>query len=177
MPTEASPAISLGFLMHDVSRLRRVALDRALKPLGVTRSWWTVLAFLSVRDGMTQTAVAADLDLTKVGIGGLLERMEAAGLVQRRPDAYDARVRRVYLTKSGRRLLEQSRGEVERFEREALGPCSDEELQTTANALRRMKESLLRMIGDNGDQTESDPELIATPKGMEALKDWRKDEA
>src|SRR3546814_5768676 len=66
-----------GFLIHDVSRLRRVVVDRALKPLGITRSQWRVLAFLSRRDGMTQTALASDLDLTKVAIGGLLDRMEA----------------------------------------------------------------------------------------------------
>ena len=175
MPTDANPVISLGFLVHDVSRLRRVALDRALKPLGVTRSWWAVLAFLSVRDGMTQTALATDLDLTKVGIGGLLERMEAAGLVQRRADEFDARVRRVFLTKGGRRLLEQTRREVERFEREALGPCSDEELQTTSNALRRMKDSLLRMIGEP-TPLELDTELVASPEGLRTLERWRTEE-
>ena len=72
-PTEGKPStrdlntgLRFGFLIHDVSRLRRVAVDRALKPLGITRAQWWVLAFLSRRDGMTQTALAADLDLTKV---------------------------------------------------------------------------------------------------------------
>ena len=68
--------LRFGFLVHDVSRLRRIVVDRALKPLGITRSQWWVLAFLSRRDGMTQTALAADLDLTKVAIGGLVDRME-----------------------------------------------------------------------------------------------------
>ena len=48
--------IRFGFLVHDVSRLRRIVVDRALKPLGITRSQWWVLSFLSRRDGMTQTA-------------------------------------------------------------------------------------------------------------------------
>ena len=38
-------------------------MDRALKPLGITRSQWWVLAFLSRHDGMTQTSLANDLDL------------------------------------------------------------------------------------------------------------------
>ena len=83
---DLNTSLRFGFLIHDVSRLRRVVVDRALKPLGITRSQWWVLAFLSRRDGMTQTALASDLDLTKVAVGGLLDRMEAAGFVERRAD-------------------------------------------------------------------------------------------
>ena len=82
MARDLNTGLRFGFLIHDVSRLRRVVVDRALRPLGITRSQWWVLAFLSRRDGMTQTALAADLDLTKVAIGGLLDRMEAAGFVE-----------------------------------------------------------------------------------------------
>src|SRR3546814_14598129 len=68
---DLNTGLRFGLLIHDVSRLRRGVVDRALKPLGITRSQWWVLAFLSRRDGMTQTALASDLDLTKVAIGGL----------------------------------------------------------------------------------------------------------
>jgi DNA-binding MarR family transcriptional regulator len=54
---------------------------------------------------MTQTALATDLELTKVAIGGLLDRMETVGLVQRRFDENDARIRRVYLTRGGNKLV------------------------------------------------------------------------
>ena len=57
--------LRLGFLVHDVSRLRRRVVDKALKPLGVTRSQWWVLAFLSRSDGMSQVALADELDLGK----------------------------------------------------------------------------------------------------------------
>jgi DNA-binding MarR family transcriptional regulator len=151
MTDSLNEAIRFGFLVHDVSRLRRVALDRVLKPIGVTRSQWWVLIFLSRRDGMTQTALASDLDLTKVAIGGLLDRMETAGLVQRRPDAADARIRRVFLTRAGHRLVGQIHKQIEQFEQEAVGPNSAEELAATIKALRRMKEALLNRIGDDAD--------------------------
>ena len=152
MTRDLNDAIRFGFLVHDVSRLRRVVIDRALKPLGITRSQWWVLAFLSRRDGMTQTALASDLDLTKVAIGGLLQRMEAGGIVNRRPDASDARIRRVFLTRDGARLVGKIRQQVEDIESEILGPNTDEELTVTVHALRRMKETLLKMIGDDGDE-------------------------
>jgi DNA-binding MarR family transcriptional regulator len=145
-------AIRFGFLLHDVSRLRRVVVDRQLRPLGVTRSQWWVLAFLSRRDGMTQTALAADLDLTKVAIGGLLDRMEAAGLVQRGFDESDARIRRVYLTRAGIRIVRDIRKRVEQIELEILGPNSEEEIQVTVRTLHRMKLLLLQKIAEFGEE-------------------------
>ena len=84
--------LRLGFLIHDVSRLRRSAFDRCLKPLNVTRSQWWVLAYLSRQDGMTQSQLAEELDLGKVAVGGLIDRLEKAGLVRREADANDRRV-------------------------------------------------------------------------------------
>lgn len=148
MAISTDDAIRFGFLLHDVSRLRRVVLDRELKPLGITRSQWWVLAFLSRRDGMTQTALAADLDLTKVAIGGLLDRMESTALVERRFDENDARIRRVFLTRTGNRLVRDIRRQVEQIELEILGPNSEAEIQTTVQSLHRMKVLLLQKIGE-----------------------------
>lgn len=44
----------LGFLMHDVSRLRRTAYDGYKKPLNITRSQWWVLIYLARHDVMIQ---------------------------------------------------------------------------------------------------------------------------
>jgi DNA-binding MarR family transcriptional regulator len=148
MSLNLDEAIRLGFLIQDVARFRRVVIDRVLKPLGVTRSQWWVLSFLSRRDGMTQTALAADLDLTKVAIGGLLERMEAAGMIERRAEDQDARMRRVYLAREGTRLIKQLRSQIKDFEIEALEGLTDKELATSFASLRKMKKTLLRMLAE-----------------------------
>lgn len=158
MPKDLNSNLRFGFLVHDVSRLRRVVVDRALTPLGITRSQWWVLAFLSRRDGMTQTALAADLDLTKVAIGGLISRMEASGFVERRADVSDARARRVYLTKAGTRLVDTIRESVDRVEAEILTGVSNEELEAAAATLRKMKEKLLALVGnDEGGRADGEP--------------------
>jgi DNA-binding MarR family transcriptional regulator len=146
----AASAIRLGFLVWDVSRLWRVVLDRALKPLGVTRSQYSIIAFLSRRDGMTQTAVAPDLALTKVAGGGLLERMEAVGLVERRADESDARVRRVYLTRKGTRITQKIRELVDPIEAEMLAPIGDAELDGAIHTLAVIKGMLLELGDGNG---------------------------
>ena len=147
MRKDLNTGLRFGFLIHDVSRLRRIVVDRALKPLGVTRSQWWVLAFLSRRDGMTQTALAADLDLTKVAVGGLLDRMEAAGHVERRADPNDGRARRVFLTKAGVQLVGSIRENVEQVELGILSRVPEQDLDQAARTLLALKETLLEMVG------------------------------
>jgi len=144
--------LRFGFLIHDVSRLRRIVVDRALKPLGITRSQWWVLAFLSRRDGMTQTALAADLDLTKVAIGGLVDRIEQAGFVERRVDERDARARRVYLTDAGQKLVREIRKSVEAVESEILDALPNDELDAAAKTLVKLKRRLLDLVGGIADE-------------------------
>ena len=154
MARDLNSSLRFGFLIHDVSRLRRVVVDRALKPLGITRSQWWVLAFLSRRDGMTQTALAADLDLTKVAIGGLLDRMEDAGFVERRADRNDGRARRVYLTRAGAKMVNTIREKVESTELEILSRVPEEQLNQAADTLRTLKDTLLEMLGGEAEEAE-----------------------
>ena len=154
MTKDLNTGLRFGFLIHDVSRLRRVVVDRALKPLGITRAQWWVLAFLSRRDGMTQTALAADLDMTKVAIGGLLDRMESAGFVMRRADQSDGRARRVYLTRAGANLVTAIRESVETIELEILSRISEPALEQATETLRKLKETLLEILGAEAEEAE-----------------------
>jgi DNA-binding MarR family transcriptional regulator len=158
---DLNSSLRFGFLIHDVSRLRRIVVDRALKPLGITRSQWWVLAFLSRRDGMTQTALAADLDLTKVAIGGLLDRMEASEFVERRADPNDGRARRVYLTKAGAKLVSTIRENVEAVELGILNQIPEKDLDHAAETLLALKNTLLEMVdADEADDDRAEINLL-----------------
>lgn len=158
MQKNLDASLRFGFLIHDVSRLRRIVVDRSLKPLGITRSQWWVLAFLSRRDGMTQTALASDLDLTKVAVGGLIDRMETGGFVERRADERDARARRVFLTRAGQRLIATIRQNVDVVEAEILESVTEAELEDAASALVKIKVQLLKLVEG---EPEGGQELIA----------------
>lgn len=56
---------------------------------------------------MPQTDLVRDLDVGKVTVGGLIDRLEAAGYVVRQPDAVDRRAKRIVVTEDGRRVLKQ----------------------------------------------------------------------
>jgi DNA-binding MarR family transcriptional regulator len=146
MLDDFSDILRFGFLIHDVSRVRRTVADRMLKPLGVTRSQWWLMAYLSRRDGMTQTALARDLDLSRVAIGELVSRLEDSGLIERRDDANDGRTRRVFLTKQGSALIWDIRQHIEAAERDALTGIDPADLETTIRTLRIIKKRSVQSV-------------------------------
>jgi DNA-binding MarR family transcriptional regulator len=79
--------------------------DEALKPLGLTSGQFSVLSSLLREGSETIGALAALLGQERTTLTRNLRPLEAAGWVETRPDAKDARVRRVRLTEKGRELL------------------------------------------------------------------------
>lgn len=98
---------NLEFLINDVARLMRREYDRRVRDMNLTRSQWWVLVNLIRFDGCNQTELAEELDIGKVALGGLLDRLEAKGWIERRPDPADRRAKRVYLTEDVRPLIKQ----------------------------------------------------------------------
>lgn len=153
----------LGFLVHDVARLRRTVVDKALKPLGVTRSQWWVLSNLSrySEEGMMQTELAAAMDVGKVALGGMLDRLEANGHIQRRPDPTDRRAKLLTLTEKGTQLLVAIELRASALNRVMIREIPIQDVLTTENTLQSLKQRLIVMdrtlgITDDPDQNEVD---------------------
>lgn len=138
----------LGFLMHDVSRLRRNVFDDFMKPLGVTRSQWWVLAYLSRHDGMIQSELANVLDLGKAALGGLIDRLETAGFIERRADDSDRRVKRVHLSPSGAEMVKEMRRRSHEMSERILAGLDADSRQQLADQLAAVKRNLLAIRGE-----------------------------
>jgi DNA-binding MarR family transcriptional regulator len=138
----ASKDVRLGFLIHDVSRLRRNAFDQLMKPLGVTRSQWWVIAHLSRHDGMMQTDLATLLDVGKVTLGGLIDRLATGGWVERRPDPLDRRVKRIFLTATAQGLIVDMRTLEKEHNTNVLKGLTREERTLLIDMLSRIKKNL-----------------------------------
>src|SRR5260370_33819022 len=151
--------LRLGYLIHDVSRLRRMMFDRALAPLGITRSQWWVLAFISRKDGLPQTQLANELDVGKVGVGALIDRLESSGFVLRQAGAVDRRAKRVFVTMQARGFLAKLRKETDKFNAQIAHGIDRRALEGTSDALLTMKRDLLAMSDGNtlpGNREEED---------------------
>ncbi|WP_284257303.1 MarR family winged helix-turn-helix transcriptional regulator [Acidocella aquatica] len=135
----------LGFLVHDVSRLRRTVFDAALKPLGITRSQWWVLAHLSRHETMTQRDLAKTLDLGPVALGGLIDRLEKNGFVARRDHPADRRAKQVEMTPGGKSLLNLMQARVTGINQDMLSVLTTEEIMKLDDILHRLKIRLLEM--------------------------------
>ena len=85
-----SPARELGFAIHDVARLLRTYSDQRARELGTTRAQWAVLSSLQRCEGVKQNELAEALDLAPITVGRLIDKLTAAGLVERRDDAAQA---------------------------------------------------------------------------------------
>lgn len=59
------------------------------------------------REGVTMRALAHDLVCDASNATGIVDRLERRGLLERRPDDQDRRVKHVYLTPAGRRMREK----------------------------------------------------------------------
>jgi len=127
--------------------------DRALAPLGITRSQWWVLAFISRKDGLPQTQLANELDVGKVAVGALIDRLESSGFVIRQADPVDRRVKRVYVTKQARGFLERLRKETDKFNARIVNGIDRKQLEAASEALLAMKHNLIAM--SDGTETES----------------------
>lgn len=149
----ARDSIRLSFLMHDVSRMRRNTYDQYMKPLGITRAQWWVLAHLSRHDGMMQTQLADVLEVGKASLGVVIEGLEASGWIARRPDPTDKRAKRVYLTKPAQGLIKRMTLLEVEFNDKVFSELPLAERNALFSSLIKVKQSLARVassLNDNG---------------------------
>jgi DNA-binding MarR family transcriptional regulator len=103
------PSRTLGFVLNDVARLMRKRFEQRARAaaLGLTRAQAAVLANLARQEGINQAALAQFLELEPITLARLLDRLQAAGLVERRPDPKDRRAHLLYLTEAAYPLLDR----------------------------------------------------------------------
>lgn len=106
-PKSIDPLRNFGFLLKDVSRLYSRNFERSSAGLGLTLAQCKVLSYLQRNEGTSQVRLAYLTDTDPMTLGRLLERMEAEGLIERRPDPVDRRAHSVYLQASAIPVLDE----------------------------------------------------------------------
>jgi MarR family transcriptional regulator, transcriptional regulator for hemolysin len=85
-------------LVWEIPRFWRTAVDRRLKPLGLSDAKWrTVLHLSRGPKGMSQAELAGRLNIEAPTLARLLDRLSKDGWVERRAAANDRRVKCVHL--------------------------------------------------------------------------------
>ena len=132
------------FLLHDVARLLRVEADRRARVNGMTRAQWAILIRLERQPGMSQKELSEILEVEPITVARLIDRLEARGMVERRPDPRDRRIWRLHLLPPARDVLHEIDEQRADMTRIVTAGISEESLETLTEALLRMKSTLTR---------------------------------
>lgn len=117
-------------------------MQTLMNEIGLYRGQPPLLHQLWKRDGQTQSELAQTLNLQPATVTKMLQRMEAAGFIARRPDSQDQRVMRVFLTPAGEHIKAEVGLREAQVDREMLAGFSPAELALLADFLERMRDNL-----------------------------------
>lgn len=128
--------------LYDVARLMRTRFDRWARTYGMTRAQGIILGRLSRQPGMTQNEMAGLCEVEPITVGRLVDRLEARGLLERRLDPSDRRIRRLHLLPASEPILK----EIQRYKEELFCEVTEGLDEATVDlvtaALLKMKSQL-----------------------------------
>ncbi|MFC8421092.1 MarR family winged helix-turn-helix transcriptional regulator [Streptomyces sp. NPDC057236] len=124
--SKGSPGPTPGFLVWRLANKWRVAVDRAVAPLGLTHAQYSLVASLygmhRTGDRPSQRQLADHTGLEALYVSKLARTLEAAGLVDRTRDPRDPRAVRLALTEQGRAVTRQAIEVVQDLLQQLLEP-------------------------------------------------------
>ena len=130
---------SLGFLMNDIARLQRRRFDSYARTLGVTRAQWQVMFGLSRNEGINQAGLAERLEIENITLCRIIDRLQEAGLVERRADPNDRRAWRLYLTAKAQPVMAKLKAIADQVQSEVLYGLSATEQTQLIELLTRVR--------------------------------------
>lgn len=136
-----------GFLISQIKQLQDRVFSQLLKDYGLEAlngPQGRILFVLWSQDGIPISLLGRETSLAKTSLTGMLDRMEAKSLVERRSDPADRRVQKIFLTPQARNLGEAYRSVSEAMGRVFFPGFSDEKIQ----ALEQMLERILKNLQD-----------------------------
>lgn len=97
---------SVGFALSKANQRVSAVFKEEFKDYGITPRQFILLAILWKTDGLSQIALSKKTDIDRTTIGGIIDRLEKAEFLERRPSPEDRRAQLVWLTDKGRDLEE-----------------------------------------------------------------------
>ena len=149
--TESDPE-PIGKLLSQVCHLHHGRVHDLFEGSGLYRGQPRVLFSLSQNDGQTHSELAAARNVRPSTVSKMVQRMEKAGFVVRRPDPDDQRVSRVFLTDHGRAVQDEIHQKFCALEQETVQDLTTEERLLLRRLLMQIRENLLN-AADNESST------------------------
>jgi DNA-binding MarR family transcriptional regulator len=137
---------NFAFEVAETARLIRREANRRAAVLGATKAQWRVLARLSrTGDGLRQIALAEALDVEPITLCRMIDRLEEAGLVERRRDDNDRRAWRIFLTAEAAPVLARLEAMGTIFNADILAGVDAADREAAQRVLARIRSNLDRI--------------------------------
>jgi DNA-binding MarR family transcriptional regulator len=133
---------SVSRLVTEISRLFSRDFGARVRDYDLTHTQWQALAVLSRQEGIKQAELASLLQVQPISLGRLIDRMEAAGWVERRPAPNDRRAVQLYLTSKVGPILDKMTDAASRTREAALADFDTDEREQLCLMLQRVKANL-----------------------------------
>lgn len=130
-------------LLADIARLVRKRFEQRAQSLGLTRSQWRTLAYLSKNEGIHQGGLAELLEIEPIALVRVLDKLAERGLIERRRHPSDRRIWLLYLRDAVRPLLAEIHDLADATRAEALLGIAPERLEETFTVLSEIKANLV----------------------------------
>ena len=150
---DTSITSTLGFLIGDVTRLYRREFDRRAAHLGLTRVQWRALRRIERVEGLTQVALAEDLELAPIAVGRVIDRLEKARFIERRPDPADRRCWRLHLAPGSAMVMSGVDRIASELREEVFAGIAMSDLEVAERVMATLK---LRLGGPSKPQRSTD---------------------
>ncbi|MDL2405467.1 MarR family winged helix-turn-helix transcriptional regulator [Rhizobium calliandrae] len=145
---DLSPALT------QAARSMRTVLTRNLTASGLYAGQDGVILALAASDGLPAGTLAQKLGVKAPTMTRTIGRMEAQGFVERRPDATDARLTKVYLTEAGRNSVTEITSSAAACDELATRGFSEKDVRSLVRLLKAIEGNL-----QAGDHDEDDEEF------------------
>ena len=132
----------MDLLLAHICRLQYIRVHELLETVGLYRGQPPLLHALWEQEGLSHTELSTQLQISPATTTKMIQRMEKAGFVQRRPDPQDQRRSRVYLTDAGRSIRSEVEAIWVQIEAEIFAGFSVEEKETLGNLLQKIRNNL-----------------------------------
>jgi DNA-binding MarR family transcriptional regulator len=130
-------------VLHDVARTLRTRFDQKARAThSMTRAQWVILSRLERQPGMSQNEMAAICEVEPITVARLVDRLEARGLVERRSDPSDRRIRRLHLLPAAEPILKTINDARETMNGRIISGLDETTRNTLIDGLLTIKENL-----------------------------------
>jgi MarR family transcriptional regulator for hemolysin len=152
-----------GFLLAEVSRRYVRRFEQRAQAMSLTLPTCKVLANLERHEGISQSRLSELTHIEPMAIVRILDRMEADGFVERKPDPADRRARSLYLTPKSKPTLDEIWRLAALTRAETFAGISQEERNGFLDVLARLEANLRQLEGTPVDAEPANEDSVFTP--------------